>query len=71
MLRYKIGGKVVPKRGLESPRSWFENEFVLIVALNKEDYTVEPANQFYKDYSWIDDEEIDHETTEIINKEQK
>ena len=72
MLKYKIGDKVVPLGDLPSCSPWFNDDYVLVKEFcgentDNEHYTVMPKDGD-DDYSWLCDDEINHEATEALNK---
>ncbi len=68
MFKYSIGDKIVVNEDLEAAPGWFKDEYVIIKAVNEEDYTVEPVDNPMRDRSWVAVHEINHEATEQLNK---
>lgn len=72
MLKYEVGDKVVPVSLLEASPLWFEEEYVVITEIydegtENEHYCVGPKSGGDA-YSWLAEDEINHEATEALNK---
>ena len=74
MLKYPKGAKVVPVANLTDSPVWFGDEYVTISGYcaegdsDIEHYEVVPKDTENDDYSWLNDQEINHEATEALNK---
>lgn len=79
MLKYPKGAKVVPVANLTDSPEWFDDEYVTISGYCSEGdsdiehykvvhYEVIPKDTGNDDYSWLNDQEINHEATEALNK---
>lgn len=72
MAKYKVGDKVVLVRGLSDMPSQFYEGPVIVAGICdegtvNEHYTIHTKND-ERDLSWVSDDEIDHEATELLRK---
>jgi len=71
MAKYQVGDKVVLNSDLEYGLNWMCVAPVIISGIcneggNNEHYTIKPSYPNIKDLSWVADEEIDHEATNLL-----
>lgn len=70
MAKYQIGDRVVLNPDLEYGVPWMYDVPVIAAVchpgLYNEHYTIKPSDPDIKDFSWVADEEIDHEATKLL-----